>query len=140
MKAVIIEDEIYNANRLVKLIAQIDDNIRVLAVLESVGEAMEWFMENQEPDIIFADINLSDGLSFEIFANCNIECPIIFTTAYNEYAIDALKLNSIDYLLKPIDIKELQRSIQKFHNYQNNEVIQNLIKYKNILNGLKSNS
>lgn len=137
MKAVIIEDEVYNANRLVKLLAETGEDVKIMAVLESVSEAIEWFEENPEPELIFADINLSDGLSFEIFSKCDLQCPIIFTTAYNEFAIDALRTNSIDYLLKPIDIRELKRSLEKYKQYTTNELINNLKLFSKILNGFK---
>lgn len=93
-------------------------NIETETMLHSVAEAVEWFSNNKHPDLIFLDIQLSDGLSFEIFEHINTESAIIFTTAYDEYALKAFKLNSIDYLLKPIDEEELEAAINKFRNTQ----------------------
>lgn len=114
MNIVIIEDEKLSAQRLEKLILTIDPSIEVIAMLDSIKSSIQWLKVNTAPDLIFLDIHLGDGLSFEIFDQINIECPIIFTTAYDEYAIKAFKFNSIDYLLKPIDQELLQKSIQKF--------------------------
>lgn len=118
MKVLIIEDEVFAQNELKRLLAETDDTIEVLECLESVEESTEWLEENDEPDLIFLDVQLSDGLSFEIFKNVEVNCPIIFTTAFNEYAVQAFKLNSIDYLLKPIDRKELAASLDKFNELQ----------------------
>src|SRR6187200_845289 len=114
MKAIIIEDEHLVARDLRKLINTIDPSIEIMTVLDSVKACMEYFKTNFEPDLIFADIQLSDGVSFDIFNKVQITCPVIFTTAYNEYAIRAFKVNSIDYLLKPIDKNELASAIEKF--------------------------
>ncbi|WP_109833122.1 LytR/AlgR family response regulator transcription factor [Reichenbachiella versicolor] len=119
MKVLIIEDELFAQNELKRILAEIDDTIEVMDCLESVEESTEWLEENDEPDLIFLDVQLSDGLSFEIFKNVEVKCPIIFTTAFNEYAVQAFKLNSIDYLLKPIDRKELEASLDQFHELQN---------------------
>ena len=94
-------------------IKEITDDIEIVQVLPSVKSASKWFVENSEPDLIFADIQLSDGTSFEIFQQFELKCPVIFTTAYDEYAIQAFKVNGMDYLLKPVDSMELQRAIQK---------------------------
>ncbi len=112
MKTLIIEDEQPAARRLSRLLADIDVN--VTAMLHSVKEAIEWFQNNEHPDLIFLDIQLSDGLSFEIFEYVDVKSAIIFTTAYDEYALQAFKLNSIDYLLKPIDEEELENAINKY--------------------------
>lgn len=114
MNIVIVEDEKLSAQRLEKLLTRIDNSIVVSAILDAVKSSVYWFKSNPTPDLVFLDIHLGDGLSFEIFDQINIECPIIFTTAYDEYAIKAFKFNSIDYLLKPIDQNLLQKSIQKF--------------------------
>lgn len=114
MKVVIIEDEALVARDLQKMLAAIDSDIEVLTVLNSLSACRKWFDENPEPDLLFADIQLSDGVSFELFQERTISCPVIFTTAYNEYAIKAFKLNSIDYLLKPIDSEELEQAIEKY--------------------------
>lgn len=114
MRIVIVEDEKPAARRLVRLIENLGFEVEM--TLHSVSEAVDWFLNNKIPDLILLDIQLSDGLSFEIFDEVAIESPIIFTTAYDEYALKAFKLNSIDYLLKPIDEDELKLAIEKFHN------------------------
>ncbi|MGM0635055.1 MAG: LytR/AlgR family response regulator transcription factor [Bacteroidota bacterium] len=114
MNCVIIEDELPSARRLKRLIKA--EGLRCLATLESVASARKWFAENTSPELLFVDIQLSDGLSFEIFDEVEISCPIIFTTAYDEYALRAFKLNSIDYLLKPIDENELKLALHQFKN------------------------
>ena len=113
MKAVIVEDEIVAAKNLQHMIAQVNTGIEIIAVLESIEESVEWFSANPNPDLVFMDIHLSDGSSFSIFEKVKIHAPIIFTTAYNEYALKAFEVNSIDYLLKPINIKNLERAIEK---------------------------
>lgn len=112
MQVIIIEDEKPSARRLQRMLEQVDIKVEVL--LHSVEESISWFQNNPHPDLIFLDIQLSDGLSFEIFENINITSAVIFTTAYDEYALQAFKLNSIDYLLKPIDEDELQRAVEKY--------------------------
>lgn len=112
IKVIIIEDEKPSARRLQRMLSAI--NIEAEAMLHSVSESVEWFKSNQHPDLILLDIQLSDGLSFEIFEQVEVKSAIIFTTAYDEYALKAFKLNSIDYLLKPIDDEELEIAIDKF--------------------------
>lgn len=119
MTTILIEDEYPAAERLEKLIKKTDENVQILAVLESIEAAKKWFSENPAPDLIFSDIQLSDGLSFQIFESVPIKSPIIFTTSYDEYAIKAFKVKSIDYLLKPIKQQELQNAIEKFKNLKN---------------------
>lgn len=116
MNAIIIEDEKPAARRLSRLLA--DLNVEVSTMLHSVEESIEWFQNNPHPDLIFLDIQLSDGLSFEIFEIIEVKSAIIFTTAYDEYALQAFKLNSIDYLLKPIDDEELESAIKKYRNFK----------------------
>lgn len=113
-KVLIIEDEKPAADWLKQLILKFDPQISVLAVIDSVSGAAEWFQQNQSPDLVFMDIQLADGLSFEIFERVKVLCPVIFTTAYEEYAIKAFKVNSVDYLLKPIAFNELETAFQKF--------------------------
>ena len=115
MNVVIIEDEKIVANRLEQLLLGIDDSIRILAKIRTVREAAEWLKINH-PDLIFLDIHLADGLSFKLFDLLEVKTPVIFTTAYDQYAIKAFKVNSIDYLLKPIDVEALKQSIDKFKN------------------------
>ena len=112
MHIIIIEDEKPAARLLQRKVDQL--GYKVSTLLHSVEEAVAWFSENQHPDLIFLDIQLSDGLSFEIFDKVKIQSAIIFTTAYDEYALRAFKLNSIDYLLKPIDEDELKTALEKF--------------------------
>lgn len=114
MKILIVEDERLAADKLIKLLKQTVFDAEVLTVLESVEESVNWFSTNQKPDLIFMDIQLDDGISFEIFDAVNIDVPVIFTTAYDEYAIRAFKVNSVDYLLKPIEKGALIRALEKF--------------------------
>jgi two-component system response regulator LytT len=107
VKIVIIEDEIGAQRQLKRLLSNIVQNHEIIATLESIEEAIQWFETHSMPDLAFFDIQLSDGLSFEIFEKITIKCPIIFTTAFDNYAIQAFKVNSIDYLLKPIKETEL---------------------------------
>jgi DNA-binding LytR/AlgR family response regulator len=114
MKILIIEDEEPAVKKLKKLLSELDEPVKIIGCLESVSQAAEWFASQNEPDLIFMDIRLADGLSFEIFELTTIQAPVIFTTAYNEYALKAFKVNSIDYLLKPIDPLELKNAINKY--------------------------
>ncbi len=114
IKVLIVEDEKPAAEHLVKLLHESEHELTVLHITDSISQTIAWFKNNFSPDIMFLDIQLADGLSFEIFNHLNIECPVIFTTAYEEYAIKAFKINSIDYLLKPIGIEELNFAIGKF--------------------------
>ncbi len=112
MRALIIEDEKPSARRLQRMLSGLEVTIGTL--LHSVEDSVEWFQGNAHPDLIFLDIQLSDGLCFEIFDLVKVESAIIFTTAYDEYALQAFKLNSIDYLLKPIDEDELRTAVEKY--------------------------
>lgn len=112
MNTIIIEDEKPAARLLQRKLEKL--NIPVTTLLHSVEEAIDWFSKNEHPDLIFLDIQLSDGLSFEIFEKVEIKSAVIFTTAYDEYALRAFKLNSIDYLLKPIDEDDLEIAVAKF--------------------------
>jgi len=114
MKVLIIEDEKLAADRLKDLLLQIKPETEILSSLESVEDSINWLAQNPTPDLIFMDIQLDDGISFEIFDAVKIETPVIFTTAYNEYAIRAFKVNSVDYLLKPIEIEALRAALEKF--------------------------
>lgn len=121
MKVVIIEDEHLTAQRLQGMLKKYDAQIEVLAELPSVSESIEWFRNNTDPDLIFMDIHLEDGQSFSIFDTLNLEVPVIFTTAYDEYMIKAFKVNSIDYLMKPLNYEELIQAIEKFKRLHTNE-------------------
>ena len=118
MNVLIIEDEYPAAERLQNMLIRVDGTIRVRAVLESVEAAIRWLRNQAAPDLILSDIQLSDGLSFEIYEQVLVQSPIIFTTSYDEYAIRAFKHKSIDYLLKPIKYEELQRAIEKYRNFR----------------------
>ncbi len=112
MNVIIIEDEKPSARRLDRMLQAL--HVKANVMLHSVEESLAWFQENEHPDLIFLDIQLSDGLSFEIFENIEVKSAIIFTTAYDEYALQAFKLNSIDYLLKPIDSEDLEKAVIKY--------------------------
>ena len=113
MKAVIIEDEEIIAQVLLNKIKKVAADVEVVAILPSLKTARRWFGENAEPDILFMDIQLSDGVSFDIFNHFSLTCPVIFTTAYDEYAIRAFKVNGVDYLLKPVNEADLANAIDK---------------------------
>lgn len=123
MKVLIVEDETAAYETLVAILEDIDPTIEVVANTESVGQTVGWLQNNTEPDLIFMDIQLSDGLSFLIFEKIKVETPIIFTTAYNEFAIDAFKQNSIDYLLKPIKPEDLERALTKFKKWTQKDIL-----------------
>jgi DNA-binding LytR/AlgR family response regulator len=116
MKAVIVEDELLAARNLMTILDEIG-TVEVIARLESITETVEWFTGNPAPDLLFMDIHLADGSAFEIFDRIRIQCPVVFTTAYDEYALKAFKVNSIDYLLKPIDISAVQQALKKYHGF-----------------------
>jgi DNA-binding LytR/AlgR family response regulator len=121
MKVIIVEDEHLTAGRIKSLILQIDPGISILAILDSVKSSVEWFRTNEKPDLVFLDIQLADGVSFDIFEKVSIESPIIFITAYQEYAIKAFKVNSVDYLLKPVTEEALRAAIEKYRHYFTNQ-------------------
>lgn len=116
MEVLIIEDEKPSARRLKRMLEKLD--VTVNHTLHSVEESIQWFSNNPQPELIFLDIQLSDGLSFEIFDEVSITSSIIFTTAYDEYALQAFKLNSIDYLLKPIDQEDLEKAVEKYKTFK----------------------
>ena len=116
MKILIIEDEPLAAERLSSLVIQLKPDAQIITILDSVKRSIAWLQSNPKPDLVFMDIQLADGLSFEIFDQVEIKSPIIFTTAYNEYALKAFKVNSIDYILKPIDAAELKVAFDKHKN------------------------
>lgn len=130
MKAVIIEDEELAARNLLSILKEIG-GFDVIATLESISDAVEWFAMNPLPDLLFMDIHLADGSSFEIFKRVNITCPVIFTTAHNQYALQAFKVNSIDYLLKPIDKVEVKKALDKLNLISKNEI--NTVDFKKII-------
>jgi len=137
MKAIIIEDEILAAKHLQHVLDEVG-GISVTAVLESISETIEWFRINEQPEILFLDIHLADGSAFEIFEHINIGCPIIFTTAYDEYALKAFKVNSIDYLLKPVDADAVKGAMKKLERLSAKESIQPDI--QNLINTFRKSS
>lgn len=142
MNVLIVEDEIPAANRLSKMLQQLDDDITVSHKADSIEAAVQYLTSSPTPDLIFMDIQLADGLSFDIFEQVQVKTPVIFTTAFDQYTLKAFKVNSIDYLLKPIDEKELEKALNKYYDlHQKNtpdfsqkmmKLIQelNIVKYK----------
>ncbi|WP_430814921.1 LytR/AlgR family response regulator transcription factor [Carboxylicivirga sp. RSCT41] len=122
MRLLIIEDEHLAAKRLIQMVLQLHPDAEVCAVCDSVEQSVQWIKSNTQPDLAFFDIQLGDGISFEIFKQCQVNFPIIFTTAYDQYAVQAFKVNSLDYLLKPIDKDELKQAIDKFLNQQKTDL------------------
>lgn len=138
MKVIIIEDEKPAARRLHRLLTAY--NVEVITQLHSVEASKEWLKTNEHPDVIFLDIQLSDGISFEIFEDIETTSAIIFTTAYDEYALQAFKLKSIDYLLKPIDKEDLDRAIKKYRDFQPSEEVNfSFEDIRNLLNPVDNN-
>ena len=127
MTILIIEDENLAAEQLMNLLERYDKSISVLSVVDSIKDAEKWLKSNEPPELIFMDIQLADGLSFEIFDKVQIVSPVIFVTAYDQYAIQAFKVNSVDYLLKPLDFDELKYAINKFKKTKSNPISQNFI-------------
>lgn len=114
MNVLIIEDEAQASRRLENLLFKIDDTVSIAGTTDSVSTSVKWLQHNPTPDLIFMDIQLGDGLSFEIFEKVDVKSPVVFTTAYDEYALRAFKVNSIDYILKPVDKSELATALEKF--------------------------
>ncbi len=123
LKILIIEDEEPAAKRLEKMIREEEPAVELIGNIVSVADGIIWFNENKSPDLVFSDIQLSDGISFELFKKAGVTCPVIFVTAYDEYAIDAFKLNSIDYLLKPVKKEDLHQAMQKFRKLRTTQSI-----------------
>ncbi|RQO65827.1 DNA-binding response regulator [Pedobacter sp. KBW06] len=134
-KILILEDEKPNSDRIQRLMRSIRPEIEIAGVLPSVKKTVEWLSKNEAPDLILMDIQLADGVSFNIFDLADVACPVIFTTAYDEYAVRAFKYNSIDYLLKPVEEEELEAAIIKFEknsmqkSHQQSPLIQELISH-----------
>ncbi len=136
MKVIIIEDEMLSAEHLSLMLSKIDSSIEIVSIYDSIKSSVAAFKQGVKADLLFVDIHLADGLSFEIFSKVTIDIPIIFTTAYDEYAIQAFKLNSVDYLLKPIGIADLKAALDKYKKYNKTQqqlTIENIADlYKNI--------
>jgi DNA-binding LytR/AlgR family response regulator len=122
MKILIIEDEPQAAQRLEKLVGELIPGCQVLDKIDTVRRSVAWFKNNSAPDLTLMDIQLADGISFQIFEQCEVKSPVIFTTAYDEYALKAFKVNSIDYILKPVDKDELQTALKKLESLTKNEM------------------
>ena len=143
MKALIIEDEVLAAQSLQKLVKEVAPDTEIIGFLQSIEESAAWFDETPMPDLVFMDIHLADGSSFAIFERTQITCPIIFTTAYDEYALKAFEVSSIDYLLKPINRNDLTRAMNKFNalvgeKTNNNEAIDALLRQIGMKKSYKS--
>ena len=115
MNVLIIEDEAKTARELSSLLIAIDPKIVIFAILDSVEQSLQWFKDNPQPDIIFSDIQLADGLCFSIYEQVKIKCPIVFCSAYDEYLLSAFETNAISYLLKPVTKEKLQGALNKFN-------------------------
>ncbi|MCG8323054.1 MAG: response regulator, partial [Cytophagales bacterium] len=114
LNLIIVEDELTAAENLRLMLKEIDTDINVMAILPGIKKSLEWLSSNKHPDLAFFDIQLEDGLSFEIFKEAEVDFPVIFTTAFDEYAIEAFKVNNIDYILKPIKEEDLIFSLEKY--------------------------
>lgn len=127
MNVLIIEDEPLAAQRLETLIVDIIDHARVVSKIDSVKKSVQWLQKNAAPDLILMDIQLADGLSFQVFEQCEVKSPVIFTTAYDEYALKAFKVNSIDYILKPVDKTELANALRKLESLKSIQPTQEVL-------------
>lgn len=137
MRILIVEDETAAYENLIDILAEIDQSIQIAGNTESIRQTIQWFKNNTLPDLILMDIHLSDGSAFSIFDTVNIEIPVIFTTAYDEYAIDAFRVNSIDYLLKPVKVEDLKRALDKYRRWTRQDVLTYLSRISQITPGSK---
>lgn len=137
MNVLIFEDEKYTATRLVQLLKKYSTEINVLGVIASVKEGVEWYRNNEMPDLVFQDVLLNDGNCFDIFKEVDVKVPVVFTTAYNEYALQSFKVNSIDYIVKPYDFEDIKAALDKFENFKemfvspDNDLLQAIIQKGN---------
>jgi two-component system LytT family response regulator len=138
MNVLIVEDEALSARRLATMIHEVDPSFHVVATTESVQDTVEWLKTHVAPDLLLLDIELTDGKSFDIFEQIEIRTPVIFVTAYDEYAIRAFKVNSVDYLLKPVKQEELARSIEKFKSLLKPEMGSGNINLQSLLQAFKT--
>lgn len=128
LNVVIIEDEVLTAKRLEKLLVDLRPEAVVIAKLQTAAESISWFLQNGMPDLIFMDIRLTDGTSFAIFSSVNITAPVIFTTAYDEYALEAFQVHGLGYLLKPIEKEKLRSCLERFERFRPSEMTASLLK------------
>jgi two-component system response regulator LytT len=135
MRVIIFEDEKLASERLIQLLKQIKPEAEVLTSIKSVEAGVLWLQNHDEPELIISDIQLLDGTSFEIFEQVKVNCPVIFTTAYDDFAIKAFEVNSVDYLLKPIQKEKLEKAIDKYENQKGNSSELNLEKIQELLQG-----
>ncbi len=140
MKAIILEDENRAVNHLLRLIGRVAPHIEVSATFETVREAIVYLEKGPQPELIFSDVQLADGNSFEVFSRLSIDCPIIFTTAYDTYAIEAFNANGIDYLLKPIEEERLGKAIEKAGKFSSNNKLENLLNQRSKQGGRPAKS
>lgn len=124
MKVLLIEDEVLAAEKLSATLKEVSPQSEILAILNSVDSCVEWLSNNEHPDLILSDIHLADGLCFNIFSQTEVDCPIIFTTAYEKYAIQAFEVNSIDYLLKPVESERLKQALDKYDSLNDSQINQ----------------
>jgi two-component system response regulator LytT len=134
MRVLIFEDEKHTAIRLQSLLNELDPSIEVIDIISSVEEGIKWFKKNKMPDLIFQDIILTDGTCFDIFDTVNISAPVIFTTAFSDYAIQSFQVNSIDYIVKPYDINHIKLALEKLKNLRNTFIIPENKLLKEIIN------
>jgi two-component system, LytTR family, response regulator LytT len=137
MKVVIVEDELMTAEDLAEILLKLPDSIEVVKILNSVKESIEYFKQNTSPDLIFCDIQLGDGHSFEIFKQVHIDVPVIFCTAYDEYALEAFKNNGIDYILKPFVKKTIKAAIEKYKSLKS-RLSQSNIDFDNLFQNIRA--
>lgn len=137
MNIAIIEDEAPALNRISKMMKEVDAEVQIVATADSIASAIKLFEQHKNIDLVLMDIELADGQSFEIFNQTRVSCPVIFTTAYDEFALKAFKVNSIDYLLKPIDPEDLKRAVTKFKTFSSQPVPDYPVQIQTLLAGLK---
>ena len=140
MKAIILEDENRAVNHLKRLIGRVASDVEIIGTFETVRDSITYLEQNPVLDLVFSDVQLADGTSFEIFSKVSLECPIIFTTAYDTYAIEAFNTNGVDYLLKPIEEERLQKAIEKAKKFSSNSALESLLSQRTNQNARQTKS
>jgi DNA-binding LytR/AlgR family response regulator len=140
MKAIILEDENRAVNHLKRLIGRVTSDVEIIGTFETVRDSVIYLEQNPVLDLVFSDVQLADGTSFEIFSKISLECPIIFTTAYDTYAIEAFNTNGVDYLLKPIEEERLRRAIEKAKKFSSNSALESLLNQRSSLRNRQNKS